>query len=149
MTLIQTNGISGNFDRMTEDILPYALLCCTNIPMGAMVLSSMCSTVGSLGLQNPWSTAIPSFIFNIKCCLGYANEGIWIGHNYTSVNLPPQVLSLFNNWRSPPSKNIRIFWKYWMDIASLCVSDKVENRWQHSLFQSLFNTCHKLIKTAT
>ena len=54
-----------NFDNMTDNFLS-ALSRCKKMPIGAMIISSMGSTVGGLGLKNPRCMAIPSFIFSIK-----------------------------------------------------------------------------------
>ena len=85
--------------------------------------------------------------FQYKTLPGLYKNGIWIGHNYDPVLLPPQILSLFSNWNTSQSKTFRIFRKYWMDIATVCVSNKVENRMQHFLYKSSFNTCQEQIKT--
>ena len=77
-----------NFDNMTEDFLS-VLSHCRKIPIGAMISSSMGSTVGRLGLQNPPCTSIPSFILNMKLCLNYTKNGVWTGHNYDPVLSPP------------------------------------------------------------
>ena len=120
----------------------------TSIPDTSIFLASMATQYGGLGIQNPRATAIPSFVINVKRCLGYVNNGVWVGHNHPTVQLPQSISSIWSSPETSASKTLQLFYKYLPQIESICVSNQVPNRRDFFLNKSSINTCRERIKEA-
>ena len=135
------------FDKMTENVLA-SLMGVPSIPDASIYMASMATQFGGLGIQNPRATAIPSFVINVKRCLGYINNGVWIGHNHPTFTLPNSITSIWASPESSPSTTLKLFYKYLPSIESICVSDLVPNKRDFFLNKSSVNTCRERIKEA-
>lgn len=142
---IWESPMSHRFDNMTNNLLS-TLSGVPSIPDASIFMASMATKYGGLGIQNPRATAIPSFVVNIKRCLGYINNGVWVGHNNPTVQLPSSILTLWSKPESSTSKTFQLFYKYLPSIERICVSDQVNNRRDFFINRSSINTCRDRIK---
>jgi len=142
---IWTSPMSRGFDKMTDEVLS-SLMAVSSIPDASIYMASMGTQYGGLGIQNPRATAIPSFVINVKRCLGYVNNGVWVGHNHPTVQLPSSISSIWSSPETSPSTTLKLFYKYLPSIESICVSDQVPNRRDFFLNKSSINTCRERIK---
>lgn len=83
------------FSTMVNNFLSELLLR-DDLPCHAQLIASMPTNQGSLGIQHPRCTAIPSCVLTVKRCIEYTSEGVWVGkiHNHNRVQLPPTITSL-------------------------------------------------------
>ena len=137
--------MSIEFDKMTESVLA-SLMGVPSVPDASIYMASMSTQYGGLGIQNPRATAIPSFVINVKRCLGYVNNGVWVGHNHPTVTLPNSITSLWASPETSTSTTLKLFYKYLPSIESICVSESVPNKRDFFLNRSSVNTCRERIK---
>ena len=101
---------------------------------------------GGLGLVDPSSSAIPTFLLSTHKCIQYAKDGVWISKTQPNVPLPPNITDLYKNWKSSSSKTFLFFRKYLDNITDICVRPTVEDKKNFFLYNSSINTCRERIK---
>jgi len=69
----------------------------SSLPLNAHLISIMSTNKGGLGLPHPCCVAIPTLILNMKHCINYSTEGVWVGHTSKAGQLPSSITSLFEN----------------------------------------------------
>merc|ERR1719291_1483287 len=107
--------MTAKFDKMSSDFLG-SLTRQQKLPLSAQLIASLSVRRGGLGIPDPSSVAIPTFILNLRRCIQYSMEGVWIGHNRKTVRLPSHMTDLYKDWETSNSKTFHIFNKYRMQI---------------------------------
>ena len=76
---------------------------------------------GGLGLQHPRCTAIPTLVLNMKRCIKYSSQGVWVGCTSDPLKLHTAITSLFAKWKTSQNPAFQIFRRYAYDISQTCV----------------------------
>ena len=134
---------TGMIDRVVSNITNRP-----SVPTHALLIASMSTTRGGLGIPHPRSTSIPTFMLTTRRCLQYATDGIWIGLTDPTIPLPHTITRLYSDWRSSSSHTFQVFAKYLPDIANTCVSEQVADRVEFFLHKSSINTCRERLRIA-
>jgi hypothetical protein len=145
------SNMTRGFDDMTSDFIG-KLTRNESLPNHSLLISSMATRAGGLGIQNPTSSAIPTLILTTKRNIQYATEGVWIGDTMPVVPLPPAITALYSNWKTSSFRLFTLFRKYSPEICDICVkstnttgnTDKMD----FFIYQSSLNTCRERIKMA-
>ena len=127
-----SSAMTVDFTRMVNDFL-CALTKQKHMPLSAQLLSTISVNNGGLGISHPRAVAIPNFVLSIRRCLQSAIEGVWVGHTHDNVKLPKTITDLYKGWETSTSKIFRIFNRYRMDIANVCVklsASREISRWE-------------------
>ena len=102
------SDMCDGFDRMTNTFLT-TVTRCKSFPLLARIITSMTLRSGGLGIQHPRSSAISSFMFGVKCCISYCEQGVYIGPNMPIIISPYTITSLHRNWRRSHAKTFVFF----------------------------------------
>ena len=135
----------NEFDQMTNQVLA-RLTQTETIPLVSTLISAIPTTSGGLGIQNPDTTAIPSFMLSFKRVLSYFSDGINVGRYHPNVDMPPAVASLFENWQSSSAKPFTTFRHYLSPLVNICVQNNTGNNTDFFIKESSINTCRTRIK---
>eukprot|EP00956_Cyclotella_meneghiniana_P032064 scaffold86358_cov47-Cyclotella_meneghiniana.AAC.5 len=113
------SDMTKGFSEMTNSFLQSAIGS-EPLPPHAELITSMSIKAGGLGLQHPRTCAVTQFMLTTKRCLQYCRDGVWLGYNKHRPPLPHTITSLFNNWKSTPTRTMTNFRAYVEDFASVC-----------------------------
>jgi hypothetical protein len=67
---------------------------------------------GGLGIQNPRTNAINTYMTTSKRCLQYTQEGVWLGFNENGREFPPAIKFLYEDWDRSHNRSWVIFRNY-------------------------------------
>ena len=132
------------FNSMVEDVLS-KLTNRSSVPPHVGFISSISTSNGGLGIQNPRSTAIPAFMLTTRRVLQYTTSGVWIGKTLPPVQLPTAITCLYSEWQTSSAKTFQFFRRYISDISEICVNDIDANKVDTFLSSSSINTCRERI----
>ena len=64
-------------------------------------------------------------ILNMKRCIEYSSQRVWVGHTMDLVKLLTAITSHFTDWKTSQNSAFQIFRKYEYGIAETYVHDGV------------------------
>ena len=102
------SDMAQEFTMMVDNVLS-TITKRDTVPDHSLLISSMSTKSGGLGIQHPRSAAIPTFVFNTRRCIQYASEGVWLGPTESLVTLPSYITDLYDNWATSTSSTFQVF----------------------------------------
>lgn len=142
------SDMAADFNGMIDGVLS-SITRRDSVPDHALLISTMATQAGGLGIPHPRSTTIPAFMLNLKRSLQYVHEGVWIGCTDPLVTLPCTITDLYSDWQTTnQALTFRVFRKYLEPIAHICVSEQVDDRIGFFLSKSSTNTCRERLRLA-
>ena len=139
--------ISNPFTAMVENVLA-KLTKRESVPSHSLLISSMSTNNGGLGIQHPCSTAIPAFVLSTRRVIQYATNGIWISNTLPPVQLPGSITCLYNEWKTSSATTFEYFRRYATDISEICVQDNSVDPFDTFMSTTSVDTCHERIRAA-
>jgi hypothetical protein len=113
--------MTSKFGNMTSDLIAHV----TNLkdlPPHAQIMANISIKEGGLGIQNPCTNAITTYMTMTKSCLQYAQEGFWLGFNKNRPQFLPTVKLLYQDWESSQNRSWVIFRKYLHSFNNISVN---------------------------
>ena len=120
------SNLTTQFNDMTSSLIANVVNT-TTLPPHAQLMSSISIKQGGLGIQNPRSNAIISFMSTSKRCLQYCNQGVWLGFNRPRPLLPTSIRLLYQDWESSDNRSWQIFRKYLPVFNSIATKGRHES----------------------
>ena len=130
----------------TRSHYPLPLIPNKTIPELSVLLASVTTKQGGLGIQHPRSTAIPAYFLTMKRNIQCATEGIWTNHHTSTIDLPGHLRSLYRDWQDSPLPSLAPFQKYYQDSKTIYASEQIPDQDSFILLQSSTNRCKEEIK---
>merc|ERR1739844_157954 len=103
----------------------------------------MSTKQGGLGLVDPRTSAIPTLLLQLRKCIQYSTDGVWVSKTQPNVPLPPNISSLFRHWRSSHARPFTLFRKYLDEMTNTCIRQQshIDDRTSFFIYNSSLNTC--------
>ena len=141
------SDMADAFTAMVENVLA-KLTKRESVPSHSLLISSMSTNNGGLGIQHPCSTAIPAFVLSTRRVIQYATNGIWISNTLPPVQLPGSITCLYNEWKTSSATTFEYFRRYATDISEICVQDNSVDSFDTFMSTTSVDICHERIRAA-
>ena len=150
------SDLCSDFNAMISHMIS-ALTNNSATPEHDILIASMSTKQGGLGIQHPRSTAIPAYFPTMKQNIQHATEGVWTCDHAPPIALPTHIKHMYQDWRSSSSYVFQPFQKYHAEFRDMCVSEVVPDRDTFFLLKSSVNrrkeeissTASRQLKTMT